>query len=139
MLDHSRDVFDFFKHIQLLQQILRIASAGIKLQASLHDLGMDSPTAVELAMGLEQRFGIQLPVMMLNDSLTVSNVTVRIVGKLMGNGQVDGEAQTAKESQAALVSATLTQHGSEEMTAEQRQAVPEDVCKLAREGVSLIS
>lgn len=124
-----------FKHIPLLQEILRIASAGITLQASLHDLGMDSPMAVELAMGMEQRFGIQLPVMMLNDSLTVSNVTVRIVGKLMG----DGQAQTVKESQAALVSATLKQHGSEELTAEQMQAVPENVCKLAQEEASLIS
>ncbi len=124
---------------QEVAQILCIGAATIKPQASLHELGMDSLMAVELAMGLEQRFGIQLPVMMLNDSPTVSNVTARIIEKLTGDGQAEGQDRMSQQNQAVLVSATLKQHGSEEMTAEQMQAVADDARKLAQTGVSLIS
>lgn len=114
-------------------QVLCVAAGGIKPQASLHDLGMDSLMAVELALGLEQRFGIQLPVMMLNDAPSVSNVTSRIVEKLMGDGQ-----PVAQESQVALVAATVQQHG-EGMTADQLQGLVEDARKLAQQGAKLIS
>lgn len=123
---------------QEVAQTLCIAPTGIKPQASLHDLGMDSLMAVELALGLEQRFGIQLPVMMLNDAPTVVNVTARIVEKLTGDGPAEGDAQTAQQNQANLVSATLKQHGGG-LSDEQMQALAEDARKLAQEGVSLIS
>lgn len=123
---------------QEVAQTLCIAPAGIKPQASLHDLGMDSLMAVELALGLEQRFGIQLPVMLLIDAPTVINVTARIVETLTGDGRAEGDAQTARQSQADLVSATLKQHGGG-MGAEQMQSLAEDARKLAQEGASLIS
>jgi acyl carrier protein len=69
--------------VQEVANILCIGADRIEHNRSLHDLGMDSLMAVELAMGLEQRFGIQLPVMMLNDSPTANNVTARIMEKLL--------------------------------------------------------
>lgn len=121
---------------QEVAQVLCIPVAGIKPQASLHDLGMDSLMAVELALGLEQRFGIQLPVMMLNDAPSVGNVTARIVEKLVG-GEAENEAPTQQESQLAVVTAALQQHG-EGMTPEQLQTLAQDTQRLAQQGTALI-
>ncbi|MEG0139698.1 MAG: SDR family NAD(P)-dependent oxidoreductase [Comamonas sp.] len=121
---------------QEVAQVLCIPAAGIKPQASLHDLGMDSLMAVELALGLEQRFGIQLPVMMLNDSPSVSNVTARIVEKLV-DGDTANEPSTQQESQLAFVTAALQQHG-EGMTTEQLQALAQETQMLAQKGAALI-
>ena len=41
--------------------------------------------AVELAVGLEQRTGVRLPAMMLQDSPTVEQIAKRIVVRLTGN------------------------------------------------------
>jgi acyl transferase domain-containing protein/NADPH:quinone reductase-like Zn-dependent oxidoreductase/acyl carrier protein len=106
-------------------QILRISPERIESGRSLHDQGMDSLMAVELALGLEQRFGIQLPVMMLGDSPTVDTVCVRIVEKLNGNGHGDGAKEDAS---AALVAGLVRQHGegvSAEEVAEMAEAVRE--------------
>lgn len=121
---------------QEVAQVLCIPAAGIKPQASLHDLGMDSLMAVELALGLEQRFGIQLSVMMLNDAPSVSNVTARIVEKLVG-GDSESEPPTQQESQLALVTAALQQHG-EGLTTEQLQTLAQDAQRLAQQGTALI-
>lgn len=121
---------------QEVAEVLCIPVAGIKPQASLHDLGMDSLMAVELALGLEQRFGIQLPVMMLNDSPSVNNVTARIVEKLV-DGAAENEQAAQQESQFAFVNAALQQHG-EGMTTEQLQDLAKDTQKLAQQGASLI-
>ncbi len=122
---------------QEVAQVLCIPAASIKPQTSLHDLGMDSLMAVELALGLEQRFGIQLPVMLLNDAPSVNNVTVRIVEKLVGDGDADGNQPTQEERQVALVTAALQQHG-EGMSAEQLQTLTQDAQKLALQGAVLI-
>lgn len=121
---------------QEVAQVLCIPAAGIKPEALLHDLGMDSLMAVELAVGLEQRFGIQLPVMMLNDAPSVANVTARIVEKLV-SGEAENEAPTQQESQLAIVTAAQQQHG-EGMTHEQIQMLAQDMHRLEQQGARLI-
>lgn len=89
-----------------VSRILSIAVDRIEANKSLHDLGMDSLMAVELALGLEQRFKLQLPAMMLNDSPTVQSLGARI-GRLLGG---DNEAE-AQEANTAATEAILKQHG----------------------------
>lgn len=117
--------------VQEVANILCIGADRIEHNRSLHDLGMDSLMAVELAMGLEQRFGIQLPVMMLNDSPTASNVTARIMEKLTGADNALPEAESD------VVAGLARQHG-EGLSQDDMQLLNEEARKLAQSGTSLI-
>lgn len=119
--------------VQEVAQILCIGPDRIEPNRSLHDLGMDSLMAVELALGLEQRFGIQLPVMMLNDSPTADNVSARIVEKLIGDEEVTEETQPT-----ALVAGLMRQHGGG-VTSEEIEGLADDVRRLAETGTRLIA
>ena len=119
--------------IQEVAQILCIGADRIEPQRSLHDLGMDSLMAVELALGLEQRFGIQLPVMMLNESPTAEKVTARIVDKLFGSADDDASPEGTVD---ALVQDLAKQHG-ENVTAEDVQHIAEGARALVQQGARL--
>jgi acyl transferase domain-containing protein/acyl carrier protein len=110
-------------------QILAISADRIDPARSLHDLGLDSLMAVELAMGLEQRLGIQLPVMMLNESPTVDKVTRGILDKLLGNAEADAPLNALD----ATVNHLARQHG-EAVSAEEMQEVADDARALAQRG-----
>ena len=119
--------------VQEVAQILSIGADRIEPNRSLHDLGMDSLMAVELATGLEQRFGIQLPVMMLNDSPTANKVTARIVDKLISDGN-----RADEELSRDLVAEVAGQHG-EGFTREEMQSLKSDVFRLVQTGTKLIT
>ncbi|MXS86208.1 SDR family NAD(P)-dependent oxidoreductase [Nitrosomonas sp. HPC101] len=118
--------------IREVAQTLSINPDRIKPNHSLHDHGMDSLMTVELALGLEQRFCIQLPVMMLNDAPTVHTISARIADKLADKDEVPQAEQSAH-----WVSEFAHQHG-EELLPEDVSALREDVYHLAQEGISLI-
>jgi acyl transferase domain-containing protein/NADPH:quinone reductase-like Zn-dependent oxidoreductase/acyl carrier protein/short-subunit dehydrogenase len=120
-------------------QTLSIAPDRIDAQKSLHDLGMDSLMAVELALGLEQRFGIQLPVMMLNDAPTVASVAARIIERLTDDATGDDSDPSASvESSAAdLVASVVGRHESG-LSASELQDLAADTRQLAKTGTSLI-
>lgn len=119
--------------VQEVSQILCIGTDRIEPQRSLHDLGMDSLMAVELALGLERRFGIQLPVMMLNESPTAEKVAARIVEKLLGSADDDASTEGAID---ALVQGLAKQHG-ENVTAEDVQQITEGARAMAQQGARL--
>lgn len=110
--------------------ILCISVERIHPRRSLHDLGMDSLMAVELAMGLERRFGIQLPVMMLNESPNAEKVALRIVDKVLG----DGEADSQENMPNLLIKDLARQHG-EDISEKEVEHAMQDVRKLAEERV----
>jgi NADPH:quinone reductase-like Zn-dependent oxidoreductase/NADP-dependent 3-hydroxy acid dehydrogenase YdfG/acyl carrier protein len=118
--------------VQEIAQILCIGPDRIEPNRALHDLGLDSLMAVELALGLEQRFGLQLPVMMLNDSPTAEKVTARIVEKLVGS---NGGSEEGGSS--ALASALARQHG-EGLSEKEIAGLTEDARRLAETGTRLI-
>ena len=94
---------------QEVAQILAISPERIDPNRSLHDLGLDSLMGVELALGLEKRFGIQVPAMMLNEGPTVARVSARMIERLMQHGSDVPEEQ-------GLVTTAMTlaaQHGQE--------------------------
>jgi len=52
-------------------------------------MGLDSLMGVELALGLEKRFGVQVPPMLLNEGPSISRVSARIVERLYSAEEVD--------------------------------------------------
>jgi acyl carrier protein len=118
--------------MQEVAQILGIGADRIDPTRSLHDLGLDSLMAVELALGLEQRLGIQLPVMMLNESPTAEKVTRRIVERLLG----DAEGESSPIAVDDVVAGLAQQHG-ETATEEAIQQIAEDVNSLKQAGARL--
>jgi NADPH:quinone reductase-like Zn-dependent oxidoreductase/NADP-dependent 3-hydroxy acid dehydrogenase YdfG/acyl carrier protein len=119
--------------VQELAQILAIGVGRIDPSRSLHDLGLDSLMAVELALGLEQRLGIQLPVMMLNESPTAEKVTRRIVERLLGGADTEDSATSAVD---VVIRDMAKQHG-ESVAAEDMQQIAEGARALAQQGTRL--
>lgn len=95
---------------QEVAKVLSVAVERVDTALSLHDQGMDSLMAVELALGLEQRFGIKLPTMMLGDGMAVDRLAARLVDKLLGSD--NGPLDTAHPIDA-VVADTARQHGLE--------------------------
>ncbi len=133
----AAEVTDIVRNLvtQEVAQILCISPDRIEPGRSLHDLGMDSLMAVELALGLEQRFGIQLPVMMLNESPTVKRVTTPIVEKLLGGTD---EAVSQASAIDSVVESIAKQHG-EAFTRKEVEHMAEDARMLVQTGARLIT
>lgn len=92
-------------------QVLCVDAERIDPARSLHDLGLDSLMGVELALGLEKRFGIQLPAMMLSQGPTVNRVSARIVDQILASGsQSELETQDQLDSVVAML---VAQHGED--------------------------
>lgn len=92
-----------------VSEILRTAPEKIDINKSVYDMGMDSLMAVELITAVDQRFGINLPVMALSEGPTIAKLTERIILQLKG-----GDTPTADESDmASQVKALAEQHGGQ--------------------------
>jgi phthiocerol/phenolphthiocerol synthesis type-I polyketide synthase C len=67
---------------QEIGAVLRIAPERIDTGVSLFDLGMDSLMAMELAMALEGRLNVKLPLMALSEGPTVERLVQRVFKEL---------------------------------------------------------
>ena len=88
--------------------VLNMEVGQIPLDRSLQSLGLDSLMAVELAAGLEQRTGVNLPVMLFSDSPTLEIVSQRITARLTGTKsqeETDAHEAGAEESPKTQVTA----------------------------------
>ena len=90
--------------------VLNMEVGQIPLDRSLQSLGLDSLMAVELAAGLEQRTGVNLPVMLFSDSPTLEIVSQRITARLTGTKSLEetnaGVAETNGQEESAKAPAT---------------------------------
>jgi acyl carrier protein len=93
--------------------ILRVARGKLDPNRPLSEFGMDSLMAVELRIAVERRLGVEIPALMLNDSVTLSVMATRIARSL-GDSAQGGEDvsvmirhETADESEAASLAETL--------------------------------
>lgn len=104
-----------------IAQILRLPADRIPADRSLYDIGMDSLMGVELVLGIEKRFSINLPVMALSEGPTISRITKRLVQQLLGNAE---EATTDADTRMKDVMAGMAkQHGVEASSEEIEQAL----------------
>jgi phthiocerol/phenolphthiocerol synthesis type-I polyketide synthase C len=115
-------------------RILAIQADKIDPQRPLHDLGLDSLMAVELALGLEQRLGIQLPAMLLNESPSVFKISQRILEKLQAE---PGPAESSPPPVDEVLETIVRQHG-EAVSADDRAQIALRARSLAEmDGVRL--
>jgi acyl carrier protein len=93
-------------------EILRMAPEKIDPNRSVYDLGLDSLMGVELVLAIESRFGIQLSVMALSESATISKLADKLISQLKptASGDEDAAPQISTASQVLHVAA---QHGSD--------------------------
>lgn len=114
-------------------RILGIAAGKLPVERPLQELGLDSLMAMELAMALEQRLGVPMPVMALHDSPTVA----RIAARLLPLVRVDGVAGSAADIDA-LVAVLARQHG-EQAADDDAAALREAARQQATQGRSLLT
>jgi len=114
-------------------QTLCVSKERVDPYRSLQDMGMDSLMAVELALGLEQRFSIQLPAMLLSDSPSAMRVTQLIVQKLLGGGDADTD-----DSSSLAMKEMARQHGEEAPPSSELDGLVKEAEGLATKGTSLI-
>lgn len=81
--------------VEEVAQVLALSVEQVSSERTLQAMGMDSLMAVELAVSLEQRIGVRLPAMMLQDSPTVEQIAGRIVARLMGATQDESDEAVA--------------------------------------------
>lgn len=89
-------------------EILRVAPDKIEATRSVYDLGLDSLMGVELVVALENRFGIRLPVMALNESPTPAKLAEKLVLLLR-----DEHAGDAADVVTASVEQVVASHAAE--------------------------
>ncbi|ARP94077.1 type I polyketide synthase [Bordetella genomosp. 13] len=80
-------------------EILRVPAEKIDPERSIYDMGLDSLMGVELVVALENRFGIRLPVMALNESPTISRLARKLIELLRGEGAEQPDAVTSQVAQ----------------------------------------
>ncbi|HKC17327.1 MAG TPA: SDR family NAD(P)-dependent oxidoreductase, partial [Steroidobacteraceae bacterium] len=122
--------------VQEVAQVLCVAPERVDPHRSVHDLGMDSLMAVELVMGLEKRFGLELPAMLMNEGMTVERVATRVIDRLL---RTDEPVKAESGDRLDIVAATLaTQHGetlaADDLvkTLEQARSMPPGKMRLIR-------
>ena len=93
-------------------EILRMAPDKIDPDRSVYELGLDSLMGVELVLAIESRFGIQLSVMALSESPTISKLADKLISQLKPTASGDEDA-APQSSTADQVQHVATQHGSD--------------------------
>lgn len=94
--------------------VLGLDASQVAQDRSVQSMGLDSLMAVELAVGLEQRTGVRLPAMMLQDSPTVAQIAQRVSARLAGTGDSISEDAELTE---------LARQHAEDLSADDRQKI----------------
>lgn len=109
-----------------IAQILGLTPERIPLDRSLYDIGMDSLMGVELVLGIEKRFRINLPIMALSEGPTITRITERLLHMLLHSSDSDRLDEQASDNQTtAVLSSMAAQHGIEASPEEIEAAVDE--------------
>ena len=88
---------------QEVARILRLTAEDIDVAQPLDDLGMDSLMSLELRMGIEARFGVELPVVAISAGVSVNELSTRLIA-----GASDGKAAEAP----GAMELNLMRHGA---------------------------
>ncbi len=93
-------------------EILRASVDKLDTNQSMFEMGLDSLMGVELAIALEGRFGVRLPVMALSESPTIAKLAARMIAQLRGtDGSVATNGSTPP-TQIQQVQQVVLQHAA---------------------------
>ncbi len=97
--------------LQLLTEqvagVLRLPPAEVDPDRSLYDMGLDSLMTVELGVGIERQFGVQLPTMGLSEASSLRGLAARVLEALQAHDAPEGEDAEV----AARAEALVARHG----------------------------
>jgi acyl transferase domain-containing protein/NADPH:quinone reductase-like Zn-dependent oxidoreductase/acyl carrier protein len=76
-------------------RIFRLPPEEIEFSRPLDELGMDSMMSIDLRMGVEKRFGVELPVVAISAGISVNDLAARLIAGLRSGQapQTDGDAE----------------------------------------------
>ncbi|MEI2414618.1 SDR family NAD(P)-dependent oxidoreductase [Orrella sp. JC864] len=109
-------------------EILRVPPERIDREQSVYDMGLDSLMGVELVVALENRFGVRLPVMALNEDANIAKLSLRLLRLLRG------DAAQADEPLAAQVQDMMQRHGVQEDPALPAEEMASELAAQERNG-----
>ncbi len=117
---------------QEVARILRLTAEDIDVAQPLDDLGMDSLMSLELRMGIEARFGVELPVVAISSGVSVNDLAVRLIASI-------GEGKSAADDKGpgAMELNLMQRHGPGEVDASEMAAVAE-IIEESRSSVSAL-
>ena len=95
--------------IEQIAKVMRTSPGKLDVNQSVYDLGMDSLMAVELHLGLEEQFGINIPIMAVTEGASIAKLSARIVNQLAGETKVDLREQPTQSAVTKLAA----QHGED--------------------------
>ncbi|ANJ68259.1 hypothetical protein A9404_03620 [Halothiobacillus diazotrophicus] len=78
-------------------QVLGLSVERIDRKKSLFDMGLDSLMGVELALGIEKRFSVHMPAMVLNEGPTIDRLAERVYHHLFENQSTKTETQRMED------------------------------------------
>ena len=86
--------------VATVSRVLRLPAEDVSLHRPLSEVGVDSLMATELALSLEERFGLEMPFSASASGLSVSSLVGQIIGFAggapTGNGSGDAPAPVAQ-------------------------------------------
>ena len=109
-------------------EILRISPERLDENRSMYDQGMDSLMGMELVAAVEERFGINLPIMALSEGPTIARLVERIIRQLRAP---DAEAQDDASGLSEQVRSMAARH-----VGEADQAAIDEVAAAVERGKS---
>ena len=105
-----------------ISSILHLPTERLDHNRSLQEIGVDSLMAMELGTAVEERFGVDLPVMSLAGNATIETIAGRVATALTRHQATEAKV----ESEEAVVVGSLAQTHAESISAQ-------DIQDLARE------
>jgi len=101
-----------------LATILLSDETNMDVERPVNDMGFDSLMAVELVTALEARIGIQVPVMILNDSVTINKLSDYLIERIReadhdndGSNALEDTSSEKQARQSAAQSELEARHG----------------------------
>ncbi len=110
-------------------RVLRLAAEEINVALPLDEIGLDSLMSLELRLGIEQRFGVELPIVAIGSGISVNDLVSRLLSGLQSSqgGRRVGDVEQR----------LMRQHGADDLILEDLLAVT-DAIEERRSSVKLL-
>jgi acyl transferase domain-containing protein/NADPH:quinone reductase-like Zn-dependent oxidoreductase/acyl carrier protein len=116
-------------------RILKVPASEIGSQRPLAELGMDSLMSLELRLGIERRFAVEIPLPAISETTTLASIAKAIVSRIQDPGpQALDDQDVQRETEAELV----RRHVAEDVSMDELAELSEVVRSKRAEGERMI-